>query len=104
MVNDGEQTQVSGRIRGQLLRGGVARRAGPLRFLLGLTSPWVHGSVLGHQWVGSVRDISLQLRLKLVNLVAQVSDDVLIGADMLRNHFLVRFHSHFNVLGAIGIL
>ena len=60
--------------------------------------------MLSDQWIGPVGDISLQLRLELINLVAQVSNDVLVGADVLRDHLFVRLDTHFDILGAIGVL
>ena len=60
--------------------------------------------MLGHQWVGSVGDIGLQLLLKLVDFVAQVCNNVFVGTDVLGDHFLVGLNSHLDVFRTIGIL
>ena len=70
---------------------------------LGVTSPWIHGCVLGHEWISLVSNVSLQLSLQLVDFITQVCNDVLIGGDVLADHLFVRFYTHLDILCPISI-
>ena len=71
---------------------------------LGVTSAWIHGCVLGHEWISLVSNISLQLSLQLVDFITQVCNDVLIGGDVLADHLFVRFYTHLDILCPVGVL
>ena len=71
---------------------------------MGLAGPWIHRRMLGDQRIGLVGDIGLELGFELVNLVSQVSDDVLISGYVLANHLFVRLDSHLDIFGPIRVL
>ena len=60
--------------------------------------------MLGHQRVSLVGDVGLQLSFKLADFVSKISNDVLIGADVLGYHLLVGLDAHLDVFRSIGIL
>ena len=75
-----------------------------LGFLLGLTGPRVHRRVLRDEGIGLVGDVGLELGLELVDLVAQVSNDVLVGRYVLTDHLLIRLNAHLDILGPVRVL
>ena len=75
-----------------------------LGFFLGLTGPRVHRRVLRDEGIGLVGDIGLELGLELVDFIAQVSNDVLVGRYVLADHLLVRLDAHLNILGPVRVL
>ena len=88
--------------REQLLLAVVADAV--LGFFLGLTGPRVHRRVLRDEGIGLVGDIGLELGLELVDLIAQVGNDVLVGRYVLANHLLVRLDAHLDILGPVRVL
>ena len=60
--------------------------------------------MLRHQRVSPICDISLQLSFEFVNLIAQISNNIFIGADVLGDHFLIRFDAHLDIFSAICVL
>ena len=75
-----------------------------LGFFLGLTGPRVHRRVFRDEGIGLVGDIGLELGLELVDLIAQVSNDILVGRYVLADHLLVRLDAHLDVLGPVRVL
>ena len=75
-----------------------------LGFLLGLTGPRVHRRVLRDEGIGLIGDVGLELGLELVDLVAQVSNDVLVGRYVLTDHLLIRLNAHLDILGPVRVL
>ena len=75
-----------------------------LGFFLGLTGPRVHRRVLRDEGIGLVGDIGLELGLELVDLIAQVGNDILVSRYVLADHLLVRLDAHLNILGSVRVL
>ena len=75
-----------------------------LGLFLGLAGPWVHRRVFRDEGIGLVGDIGLELGLELVDFIAQVSNDVLVGRYVLADHLLVRLDTHLNILGPVRVL
>ena len=75
-----------------------------LGFFLGLAGPRVHCRVLRDEGIGLVGDIGLELGLKLVDLITQVSNDVLVGRYVLTDHLLIRLNAHLDILGPVRVL
>jgi hypothetical protein len=57
-----------------------------------------------NQWICFVGYVVLQLLFKLVYLISQVRNNVLISTDMLINHLLIWLDPHLDILCSIRIL
>jgi len=57
-----------------------------------------------NQWICFVGYVVLQLLFKLVYLISQVCNNVLISTDMLINHLLIWLDPHLDIFCSVGIL